>query len=112
MKNRILLLLMLLLSAYLFQCTTTGTNVNASLDKYVKKFNHTLAKIDFDQSEEMIKVTQKVLANPMNLTIVAHILSLGKRPDLLNLQKQAYKIMANDFKLSNIETRVYPVSQY
>ena len=63
---------------------------------------HTYLATYFDQSEGMIKATQKVLSNPMELTTVAHMLSLGKRPDLLSLQKQSYKIMANDYKHSNI----------
>ncbi|NOR68501.1 MAG: hypothetical protein GQ532_02190 [Methylomarinum sp.] len=50
----------------------------------------------------MIKVAQKALSNPMDLTTVAHVLSLGKTPDLFNLQQQSYKIMANDYKHTNI----------
>jgi len=81
----------------------SGKDFEASCRSYLTSY--------FEQSEEMIKVAQKVLSNPMDLTTVAHVLSLGKNPDLFNLQEQSYQIMANDFKHTNIGD-VFPLQNF
>jgi hypothetical protein len=48
--------------------------------------------------EGELRQNEKILTNPMDLTIVAQMLIKDKRPNLLNLQKEYYEIMAEDFQ--------------
>jgi hypothetical protein len=50
--------------------------------------------------------TRRMLSNPMELTIVAILLSQGKTPDLLNLQQQQFDIMKADYE------RLYPAKTF
>lgn len=48
--------------------------------------------------EGELRQNEKILTNPMDLTIVAQMLIKDKRPNLLNLQKEYFAIMAEDFQ--------------
>ncbi|MBE5228081.1 MAG: HEAT repeat domain-containing protein [Microcystis aeruginosa PMC 728.11] len=48
-------------------------------------------------TEEQIAI-RGMLSNPMDLTTVALMLSRGETPDLLNLEKQQYEIMKEDYE--------------
>ncbi|KAB8316032.1 HEAT repeat domain-containing protein, partial [Tolypothrix campylonemoides VB511288] len=50
------------------------------------------------QSPEELAATQRILSNPMDLTVVALMLSQGKQPDLFYLQEQQYKLMAAEYQ--------------
>jgi hypothetical protein len=50
-----------------------------------------------DQSPEELAATQRILSNPMDLTVVAQMIALGKTPDLFRLQEQQYHLMAADY---------------
>ncbi len=52
-----------------------------------------------------------MLSNPMDLTVVAHMLANDKRPDLLQLQKQEYEVMAADYQRTNLG-RPFPLSDF
>lgn len=47
--------------------------------------------------EERI-AAQRILSNPMDLTIVAQMLAQGRTPDLFCLQEQQYNLMANEYR--------------
>jgi hypothetical protein len=49
------------------------------------------------QPPEELAAAQRTLSNPMDLTLVALMLSQGKTPDLFRLQEQQYKQMAEEF---------------
>jgi HEAT repeat protein len=49
------------------------------------------------QSREELEAAQRTLSNPMDLTLVAQMLSQGKQPDLFRLQEQQYKEMAAEY---------------
>ncbi len=51
-----------------------------------------------DQSAEELAATQRILSNPMDLTVVAQMLALGKTPDLFRLPEQQYHLMAADYR--------------
>ncbi len=55
----------------------------------------------FEASEER-EAFQTRLANPMDLTLVAQILGQGHQPDHMELQHQAYELMAEDYRSSNM----------
>jgi hypothetical protein len=49
------------------------------------------------QSPEELEAAQRTLSNPMDLTLVAQMLSQDKQPDLFRLQEQQYKEMAAEY---------------
>jgi hypothetical protein len=49
------------------------------------------------QPPEELAAAQRILSNPMDLTLVALMLSQGKTPNLFRLQQQQYKQMAEEF---------------
>jgi hypothetical protein len=50
-----------------------------------------------NQPGEVLEATQRVLSNPMDLTVVAMMLAHGEQPDLLHLREQQYRLMAEDY---------------
>ena len=62
------------------------------------------------QSKEEQKAVRRLLSNPMDLTIVSQILAQGEIPDLLNLQQQQYKVMADDYQHKHL--RVFPLAEF
>jgi hypothetical protein len=74
---------------------------------------------DSQQSQEIRQATQRVLSNPMDLTTVAMMLARKQVPDVFQLQKQQYQLMADDyqrvnmgeeFPLSNFSESIYQMS--
>jgi PBS lyase HEAT-like repeat len=67
------------------------------------------------QSPEELAAIQRTLSNPMDLTVVAQMIALGKQPNLLRLQEQQYNLMAaeyqkawnQDFPLKKFSEAVY-----
>jgi truncated hemoglobin YjbI len=49
------------------------------------------------QPEEELNAARRILSNPMDLTVVALMLSQGKHPNLFRLQEQQYNIMAAEY---------------
>ncbi|MEO0687771.1 MAG: PBS lyase, partial [Cyanobacteria bacterium J06649_11] len=50
------------------------------------------------QPSEELAAIKRVLSNPMDLTLVAQMLSQGKQPNLFHLQEQQYNLMADEYK--------------
>jgi HEAT repeat protein len=44
------------------------------------------------------EAAQRILSNPMDLTVIAAMLAAGKQPDLLRLQEQQYTVMAEEYQ--------------
>ncbi|MEH2413282.1 HEAT repeat domain-containing protein [Nostoc sp.] len=67
------------------------------------------------QAKEELNAAQRTLSNPMDLTVVALMLSQGKHPNLFRLQEQQYNLMAaeylkewnQEFPLKKFSTAVY-----
>lgn len=69
-----------------------GTEYQQACKNYLKQaFNN-------KQSPEELAAIKRVLANPMDLTLVAQMLSQSKQPDLFHLQEQQYNLMAAEYK--------------
>jgi HEAT repeat protein len=49
------------------------------------------------QAKEELDAAQRILSNPMDLTVVALMLSQGKYPNLFRLQEQQYNSMATEY---------------
>nr|MDZ8285330.1 HEAT repeat domain-containing protein [Nostoc sp. ChiSLP01] len=49
------------------------------------------------QAKEELDAVRRILSNPMDLTVVALMLSQGKHPNLFRLQEQQYNLMAAEY---------------
>ncbi|MEH2281918.1 MAG: HEAT repeat domain-containing protein, partial [Nostoc sp.] len=50
------------------------------------------------QAQEELDAVRRILSNPMDLTVVALMLSQGKQPNLFRLQEQQYNLMAAEYQ--------------
>ncbi|MBN3926869.1 HEAT repeat domain-containing protein, partial [Nostoc sp. NMS4] len=50
------------------------------------------------QAKEELDAVRRILSNPMDLTVVALMLSQGKHPNLFRLQEQQYNLMAAEYQ--------------
>ncbi|MEH1920194.1 HEAT repeat domain-containing protein [Nostoc sp.] len=50
------------------------------------------------QAKEELDAVRRILSNPMDLTVVALMLSQGKQPNLFRLQEQQYNLMAAEYQ--------------
>ena len=74
-----------------------------------------LGALDSQRPPEVLRSVQRILSNPMDLTLVAQMLAAGEKPDLLSLQQQQYELMAAEYKqkcmkpfpLTEFSERVY-----
>ncbi|PSB17945.1 PBS lyase [Phormidesmis priestleyi ULC007] len=70
-----------------------------STDKYTHACRTYLDEVlDNQQPPEELAAIQRTLSNPMDLTVVAQMIALGKQPNLLRLQEQQYNLMAADYQ--------------
>jgi hypothetical protein len=77
--------------------------------------NYLAEALNDRQSPEELAAAQRVLSNPMDLTVVAQMLAMGKQPNLFRLQEQQYTLMAaeycqlwkQDFPLKKFSEAVY-----
>ncbi len=53
--------------------------------------------LNHQQPPEELAAAKRILSNPMDLTLVAQMLSQGKHPDLFRLQEQQYNQMAAEY---------------
>ncbi|RUS93895.1 HEAT repeat domain-containing protein [Trichormus variabilis] len=65
---------------------------------YEKACNDYLTEVlKQQQAKEELDAAQRILSNPMDLTVVALMLSQGKHPNLFRLQEQQYNLMATEY---------------
>lgn len=81
-----------LLSRQSIVAPTSATDYIQSCREYL------IHSLNPDQFPEELAATQRILSNPMDLTIVAQMIALGKTPDLFRLQEQQYQLMAKDYR--------------
>ncbi len=78
-------------------------DVKTTEENYLHTCSRYLEEIfDKEKSKEIFEANQKVLSNPMDLTVVAHMLARDESPDLLHLQQQQYNVMSEEYKLINL----------
>ncbi|MEH1961345.1 MAG: HEAT repeat domain-containing protein [Nostoc sp.] len=86
-----------------------STHANAVQSAYLTEV------LNNQQSQEELDAVRRILSNPMDLTVVALMLSQGKEPNLFCLQEQQYNLMAaeyqqewkQDFPLKRVSAAVY-----
>ena len=67
--------------------------------------------LDDNQPGEELVATQRVLSNPMDLTVVAWMIARDKEPDLFRLQEQQYESMADDYRRVNVG-HAFPLARF
>jgi hypothetical protein len=66
---------------------------------YEKACTNYLTEVLKDQqAQEELDAVRRILSNPMDLTVVALMLSQGKHPNLFHLQEQQYNLMAAEYQ--------------
>ncbi|MGF1939334.1 MAG: HEAT repeat domain-containing protein [Nostoc sp. ChiQUE02] len=68
-----------------------GTNYEQATANFLTK------ALTNQQSPQELSAIEKVLSNPMDLTVVALMLSQGEYPDLFHLQQHQYQLMAAEY---------------
>ncbi|MEH2273397.1 MAG: hypothetical protein V7K40_00840 [Nostoc sp.] len=64
---------------------------------YAKACTDYLTEVFQQQAKEELDAIRRILSNPMDLTVVALMLSQGKHPNLFRLQEQQYNLMAAEY---------------
>ncbi|MFN6515951.1 MAG: HEAT repeat domain-containing protein [Nostoc sp. CreGUA01] len=59
--------------------------------------NYLIEALNNQQPKEELDAARRILSNPMDLTVVALMLSQGKQPNLFRLQEQQYNLMAAEY---------------
>ncbi|MDZ8187944.1 MAG: HEAT repeat domain-containing protein [Nostoc sp. ChiSLP02] len=59
--------------------------------------NYLTEALNNQQPKEELDAARRILSNPMDLTVVALMLSQGKQPNLFRLQEQQYNLMAAEY---------------
>jgi HEAT repeat protein len=60
--------------------------------------NYLIEALKQQQAQEELDAVRRILSNPMDLTVVALMLSQGKHPNLFRLQEQQYNLMATEYQ--------------
>ena len=62
------------------------------------------------QPAEELKLKKNILSNPMDLSLIAQLISYGSNPNLFELQQQQYTLMAQDYE--NQWNQPFPINQF
>ena len=69
-----------------------GTDYEKVCDRYLDK------SLNTPQTPEELTAVKRILSNPMDLTLVALMLSQGEHPNVFHLQQQQYNLMAEEYQ--------------
>ncbi|NJO43178.1 MAG: hypothetical protein HC769_23940 [Cyanobacteria bacterium CRU_2_1] len=72
--------------------TVRGEAYEQSCSRYLEQI------LNEQQTLEELEAAQRILSNPMDLTVIASMLAADKQPDLLRLQEQQYKVMTEEYQ--------------
>jgi hypothetical protein len=82
-----------------------------AVKKYTQKCAAFLEQVlDDNQSPEELAVAQRILSNPMDLSVVGQLIINDLVPDLLQLQQQQYTLMAQEYEQS--WNQKFPLQQF
>lgn len=85
-----------------------GTDYEQACQRYLTE---TLKKQQSpDEDPKELAAVHRILSNPMDLTVVALMLSQGKHPDLFHLQEQQYHLMAEEYQ--QMWQREFPLKKF
>ncbi|BDI19451.1 hypothetical protein ANSO36C_52530 [Nostoc cf. commune SO-36] len=63
------------------------------------------------QALEELEANQRILSNPMDLTVIAAMLAAGKQPDLFRLQEQQYTVMTEEYQEKHLRQE-FPLDSF
>ncbi|MGB7375888.1 MAG: HEAT repeat domain-containing protein [Rivularia sp. (in: cyanobacteria)] len=69
-----------------------GSDYEKNCDRYLNESFNT------KQTPEELTAVKRILSNPMDLTLIALMLSQGEHPDVFHLQQQQYNLMAEEYQ--------------
>jgi hypothetical protein len=81
-----------------------GQDYNDACDKYL---DSVFSVGDTPEVKDM----ERMLSNPMDLTTMSDLIARGQTPDLFRLQDQQYRLMALDYKRTNVE-QDFPLARF
>ena len=84
--------------------------VTGSSDFACRCHSFVVQALDEQQPKEYLDAVVRILSNPMDLTVVAQMLTKAQNPDLLHLQDQQFQIMAAAY--SEKAGRPYPLMTF
>ncbi len=80
-------------------------------DAYEQTCRHYLTTtLNPQQPPKTLADMRQLLSNPMDLTLVAAMLARGETPDIFHLQEQQYRIMAKDYRRTQLHE--FPLPQF
>ena len=68
--------------------------------------------LDSKQPKDKVEAMRRVISNPMDLTIVAQMLSDQKAPDLFSLQEQYFTLMSEDYTDRTVGDLQFPLAEF
>ncbi|MGB3640619.1 MAG: HEAT repeat domain-containing protein, partial [Rivularia sp. (in: cyanobacteria)] len=69
-----------------------GSDYEKNCDRYLDE------SLNTPQTPEELTAVKRILSNPMDLTLVALMLSQGEHPNVFHLQQQQYNLMAEEYQ--------------
>ncbi len=69
-----------------------GSDYQKNCDRYLDE------SLNTPQTPEELTAVKRILSNPMDLTLVALMLSQGEHPNVFHLQQQQYNLMAEEYQ--------------
>jgi len=78
---------------------------------YAHACDRYLAMVFAPENQAELEDAERMLSNPMDLWTVAELIARDERPDLFRLQEQQYRIMAEDYKRTNVD-RDFPLARF
>ena len=93
------------------RCATFDFDHALSEAEYLASCKQYLAEaLDENLPVETKQTAQRILSNPMDLTVVAQMLATGQSPDLFRLQEHQYQAMTEDYM--RINGRPFPLAAF
>jgi hypothetical protein len=78
---------------------------------YVEACDRYLAQTLSSESIEEHEAAQRILSNPMDLTVVGSMLAAGKQPNLFRLQEQQYQVMTAEYEGKHLQQK-FPLTAF
>ena len=86
--------------------TLTKDTFEARCERYLR------SALSDSLPDEQRRAVRDVLSNPMDLTVVSHVLASGKNPDLFKLQEQYYFLMAEYYETNSPGNMAFPKATF
>ena len=79
-----------------------AVNAIVTGSEYQTRCRAYLAAVFSQESRQPYDATRRILSNPMDLSVVAQMISQGETPNLFNLQAQQYALVEKDYRRTQV----------